>query len=127
MRRSVKSIMCNNHIRKYTGYTEWHTWAEEQNKNGINQAQCPDCGLFLFPQESGLTFYRDFMRHLVCEPYSIDNLHWMAELLGIKKCWFHKDHYDIPLKMLPKIETMKFITLVSPRKIFKIVRTPLIP
>lgn len=40
------------------------------------------------------------MRHLVCVPYSVENLHAMADALGIKRCWFHADasypHYDIP-------------------------------
>lgn len=35
-----------------------------------------------------LTYYVDVMRHLVCVPYSVPNLHRMAEDLGIKRCWF---------------------------------------
>lgn len=41
----------------------------------------------------------DNMRHIICVPYSIDNLHRMAEELGIKRCWFHKNHYDAPKRM----------------------------
>jgi len=36
--------------------------------------------------------YFDKHRHLVCLPYSIANLHAAAAALGIKRCWFHKDH-----------------------------------
>lgn len=48
-------------------------------------------------------YYCDVKRHLVCVPYSIENLHKMAESLGIKKCWFHKDHYDIPIRRIKEI------------------------
>jgi uncharacterized OB-fold protein len=33
------------------GYTQWHEWARVQHRGGLRQAQCPDCGLWLFPQE----------------------------------------------------------------------------
>jgi hypothetical protein len=39
----------------------------------------------------------------VCVPYSVENK--MAEDLGIKKCWFHKDHYDIPKKRISEIKS----------------------
>lgn len=28
----------------------------------------------------------------------------MAKDLGIKKCWFHKNHYDIPKKRIDEIK-----------------------
>ena len=34
-----------------------------------------------------LTFYVDRYRHLVCVPYSVDNLHEMARQLDIARCW----------------------------------------
>jgi len=43
-----------------------------------------------------MTFYCDKLRHMVCVPYSIENLHVMAQKLGIKRHWFHVDHYDMP-------------------------------
>jgi len=67
----------------------------------------------------GLTYYCDDARHLVCEPYSIDNLHKMAEDLGIKRCWFHKNHYDIPKRRIEEI-TAK-CQVVSSREIVEIV------
>jgi hypothetical protein len=49
-----------------------------------------------------MKYYCDNMRHLVCVPYSIDNLHKMAKELNINRCWFHANasypHYDIPKK-----------------------------
>lgn len=29
----------------------------------------------------------------------------MAADLNIKKCWFHKDHYDIPKRRIKEIES----------------------
>lgn len=49
-------------------------------------------------------YYCDNLRHLVCKPYSIENLHVMADDLRIKRCWFHKDHYDIPKKRINEIK-----------------------
>lgn len=61
----------------------------------------------------------DLRRHLVCVPYSIENLHEMAENLGIKRCWFHGDHYDIPIRMLDRI--IGKCEVVSPKDIVRII------
>ncbi len=73
-----------------------------------------------------LKFVCDDQRHLVCIPYSVENLHKMAEVLGIKKCWysirgilFHP-HYDIPKKRIEEI-TAK-CELVNFRDIVKIIK-----
>lgn len=69
-----------------------------------------------------MTYYCDNKRHLVCLPYSVENLHKMAEDLGIKKCWYHsgdKPHYDIPKKRIQEI-TAK-CTVVSQTDIVKII------
>lgn len=50
-----------------------------------------------------LKYICDNSRHLVCLPYSIDNLHKMADDLNIKRIWFHKNHYDIPKKRIDEI------------------------
>jgi len=42
----------------------------------------------------------------------------MAEDLNIKRCWFHKDHYDIPLRRIEEI-TEK-CEVVSSKEIVKI-------
>lgn len=67
-----------------------------------------------------LTYYTDRKRHLVCKPYSIDNLHKMVHELGIKRCWFHKDHYDIPKSRIEEIESKCII--VSSKEIVKIIK-----
>jgi len=43
-----------------------------------------------------IEYFCDDARHLVCKPYSIENLHLMADRLNLKRGWFHKHHYDIP-------------------------------
>ena len=64
-----------------------------------------------------LTYIADSSRHLICSPYSIDNLHQMAEELNIKRCWFHKDHYDIPKKRITEIQDK--CTIVDSKTIVK--------
>jgi hypothetical protein len=59
------------------------------------------------------------MRHLVCEPYSIPNLHLMANELNIKKCWFHKNHYDIPKRRIKEITDK--CTLVNTHDIIRVI------
>ena len=66
-----------------------------------------------------MEYYCDSNRHLVCVPYSLENLHKMADDLGIKRCWFHKNHYDIPKKRLDEIKNK--CTFVSSRQVFKII------
>lgn len=65
-------------------------------------------------------YVTDGKRHLVCIPYSTENLHSMAADLGIGRHWFHKNHYDIPKKRMDEI-TSKCI-LVSSKDIVKIIR-----
>jgi len=66
-----------------------------------------------------MEYYCDVMRHLVCKPYSVENLHKMARELGIKRCWFHKDHYDIPKRRIDEIQAK--CTLVSPVETLRII------
>ena len=67
-----------------------------------------------------MVYYYDNMRHLVCKPYSKENLHKMAVELNIKRCWFHKNHYDIPKRRIEEIG--KKATLISPREILAIIK-----
>ena len=80
----------------------------------------PDLKKQLMEHENKLKYYCDSHRHLVCLPYSIENLHKMAESLGIKRCWFHKDHYDIPKRRINEI--MERCKVVSTKEIVKIVK-----
>lgn len=55
-----------------------------------------------------MKYFTDGKRHLICDPFSISNLHKMAENLNIKRCWFHNSkypHYDIPKKRIEEIES----------------------
>jgi hypothetical protein len=74
------------------------------------------------PQQT--TYYCDDQRHLVCVPYSIENLHKMAEDLGIKRCWFHnkpdREHYDIPKKRIEEIKNK--CNVVPPLTILSIMK-----
>lgn len=67
-----------------------------------------------------MKYYCDNQRHLVCIPYSIENLHKMADVLNINKCWFHKNHYDIPKRRIKEIQNKCII--VSSRDIVKIIK-----
>ena len=72
-----------------------------------------------------MKYYCDSMRHLVCVPYTDENLHQMALDLGIKRCWFHSSasykHYDIPKKRVEEIASK--CEVVTPRRILEIVKT----
>jgi len=68
----------------------------------------------------------DNKRHLICIPYSIENLHRMAEDLSIKRCWFHRGkmpHYDIPKKRVDEI--MRKAHVASTRFIVETIRDSL--
>ena len=67
-----------------------------------------------------LEYLTDGARHLICLPYSIKNLHEMANQLDVKTCWFHRDHYDIPKRRIAEIEAK--CRMVSSREIVQIVR-----
>jgi len=67
-----------------------------------------------------LTFVCDKDRHLVCIPYSIENLHQMAKTLDIKKFWFHKNHYDIPKRRIEEIKSQ--CKIVNNKEIVKIIK-----
>lgn len=67
-----------------------------------------------------VSYLTDGQRHLVCLPYSIEGLHRMAADLAIKKCWFHRNHYDIPKKRILEIEGK--CKIVSSRDIVKIIQ-----
>lgn len=67
-----------------------------------------------------IQYITDGRRHLVCTPYSIDNLHTMAKRLGIKRCWFHHNHYDIPKRRQQEIEAL--CKHVSPKEIVRIIK-----
>lgn len=67
-----------------------------------------------------MTYYSDNQRHLVCLPYSVENLHSMSETLKIKRCWFHRDHYDIPKRRIKEIRDLT--NVVSPRTILQIIK-----
>lgn len=69
-----------------------------------------------------MKYVTDGKRHLICVPYSIDNLHLMAQELDINRCWFHKNHYDIPKKRASEIE--KKCIKVSTKEILEIVLSP---
>jgi hypothetical protein len=48
------------------------------------------------------------------------NLSKMANILNIKKCWFHKDHYDIPKRRIEEIKEK--CTVVNSKEIVKIIK-----
>jgi hypothetical protein len=73
-----------------------------------------------------LTFVCDESRHLVCLPYSVENLHEMAKQLDIKRCWFHNGklkHYDIPKRRIAEISAK--CKIVTSKEIVEIIKNPL--
>lgn len=73
---------------------------------------------------TGLSYFCDTARHLVCSPYSVENLHKMAKDLNIKRHWFHSkkgmEHYDIPKTRMKEI--MEKCEVVDSRHIVDIIK-----
>lgn len=67
-----------------------------------------------------IAFICDDKGHLICLPYTRENLDRMAEILEIKKCWWHKNHYDIPKKRIREIKAQ--CIWMSTRDILKIIK-----
>lgn len=71
-----------------------------------------------------MKYYCDDQRHLVCVPYTVENLHAMAFNLGIKRCWFHArasyPHYDVPKRRVQEVAAR--CTVVTPQEILRIVK-----
>ena len=86
----------------------------------LTQTSAPQVNQVALPEP--LTYYCDLYRHLVCRPYSIANLHLMAQRLGVKRCWFHEDRYDIPKRRL--VEVMGKCQTVGARDVMAICRNP---
>lgn len=72
-------------------------------------------------RENGLIYFGDTQRHMVCWPYGIGNLHMMAEDLHLGNHWFHKNHYDMPKMMVPKLID-RMDQVVSSKDIVRIIR-----
>lgn len=74
-----------------------------------------------------MRYYCDTKRHLVCLPYSVENLHKMAEDLGINRCFYELSnngrlrHYDIPKNRIAEI-TAK-CSVVNFRDIVRIIKS----
>lgn len=69
--------------------------------------------------DTGVKYFCDRMRHLVCVPYAVDNLHAMARDLGIGRHWFHGDHYDIPKRRFSDVSSR--CTVISPKHVVGII------
>lgn len=69
----------------------------------------------------------DSARHLICLPYSTENLHRMAAELKIKRCWWHSGatcpHYGIPKRRIAEI-TAK-CRVVSTRELLALIKEAL--
>lgn len=76
-------------------------------------------------EESQLVkFVCDDSRHLICIPYTVENLHKMASVLNIKRCWFHNHpthpHYDIPKRRIQEIQAR--CEVVSPFELLRLIK-----
>ncbi len=81
--------------------------------------------------ENKLIYLCDNKRHLICVPYSIENLHRMALDLNISRAFYHyrnrkiktikpKPHYDIPFRRMNVI--MDRCQIVEDIEIWKIIK-----
>lgn len=73
---------------------------------------------------SRLRYLCDRSRHIVCLPYSVENLHAMAQDLRLSRGWFHDGrwpHYDMPTHRIEELTAR--CEVVSPRTILNVIRT----
>lgn len=73
---------------------------------------------------TSLHYLCDRSRHIVCLPYSVENLHAMARDLRLSRGWFHDGrwpHYDMPAHRIEELTAR--CEVVSPRTILSIIRT----
>ena len=66
-----------------------------------------------------MKYFCDNSRHLICVPYSVENLHKMAQDLNIKRCWFDSGkypHYDIPKRRIKEIQDK--CEIISSKELF---------
>lgn len=49
--KKAKAATTCSHNRKELGYMQWFAWADNLDKKGTKQKQCPICKLWLFPEE----------------------------------------------------------------------------
>jgi ribose transport system substrate-binding protein len=73
-----------------------------------------------------LRYLCDRSRHIVCVPYSIENLHAMARDLRLSRGWFHDGrwpHYDMPANRIEELTAR--CEVVSARAILNVIRTGL--
>jgi len=73
-----------------------------------------------------IKYYCDNYRHLICVPYSIENLHLMAEDLEIGEHFFDKGkikyhpHYDIHSRRIEEIKSK--CTIISSKELLTIIK-----
>lgn len=79
-----------------------------------------------------LIYLCDIKRHLICQPYSIENLHQMALDLKIKRCHYSfksrktgniHPHYDIPKRRFTEISQK--CQMITDREIFQVIQDAL--
>lgn len=72
-----------------------------------------------------MKYYADKARHLVCVPYTVENLHAMAAELGIKRYWFHSgarwQHYDIPKRRIEDILVDPRVDVVTSKELLRLI------
>lgn len=51
-----------------------------------------------------LVYITDGVGNVICLPYSVENLHKMADDLGIKKTWYRDGHYKVPKEIAEDLE-----------------------
>lgn len=73
-----------------------------------------------------MEIYADNYRHLICLPYTRENLHEMARLLGINAGWFHSSaggrlaHYDIPKRRVKEILSREDVRVITTRQMLRL-------
>lgn len=67
-----------------------------------------------------LLYLTDGVENVICLPYSKENMHKMADDLGIKKSWFKNDRFKVTKEFLDENEDA--LETVLPTTLFRSIR-----
>lgn len=93
----------------------------------LHRGYCCNSGCRHCPYTEDITFLIVDNQQLICEPYTLENLHKSADYFGIRKSFFFSEkdyhYYDIPDEKLKKISSHHRTKVVQKNDIISIIKS----